>query len=139
MIALLMSSAIHEAVEHSLSGKVENPDSSSARATLLERRDELEARMARIKANVRRSLDSDSEERAKQLEDREVVDALGNETRRELAQIRAAIERIDDGKYGVCLECGGQIAEARLAAQPDTSTCIDCAALDEHIEKFRSP
>lgn len=104
---------------------------SELRARLEARRDELNSRFARITANVRRGLESDSEERAKELEDSEVVDALGNETRAELGRIRAALQRMDDGEYGVCVECGGAIAEGRLLARPAASTCIDCAELEE--------
>ena len=46
---------------------------------LLQKKDELNARLARIHLNIRRPLDADSKERAKELEDQEVVDALGNE------------------------------------------------------------
>ena len=103
------------------------------RARLQERRDELTKRLERITANLRRGLDSDSEERAKQLEDSEVVDALGNEARAELESVKAALQRMDEGDYGICAECGGPIAAARLEAQPFASACIDCAELEEEI------
>ncbi len=103
------------------------------RKSLEEKRDELANRLDRITANVRRSLDSDSEERAKQLEDSEVVDALGNETRRELKLISVAIARMDAGDYGSCAACGEQIAGERIKAYPYADECIDCAELDEEI------
>ena len=53
------------------------------------------ARLERITANLRRGYDADSKERAKELEDSEVVDALGNEAREELAKISAALRRMD--------------------------------------------
>ena len=49
------------------------------REQLLRKKDELNARLERITANLRRGLESDSKERAKQLEDSDVVDALVNE------------------------------------------------------------
>lgn len=97
------------------------------------KREELNARLERITANVRRSLDSDSEERAKQLDDSEVVDALGNEAREELRKISAALRRMDSGEYGLCTECGEQIDEKRIAAHPYASQCIDCAEMNEEI------
>ena len=103
------------------------------RQDLEAKRDELSARLERITANVRRSLDSDSEERAKQLEDSEVVDALGNEARDELRKISVALEKMDSGDYGLCTECGDQIAEARMIAYPYAGKCIDCASLDEEF------
>jgi len=46
-----------------------------------------------------------------------------------LVQIKAALERIDDGEYGECLECLEPIAEARLEIDPAISLCIKCAEL----------
>jgi len=100
---------------------------------LEEKRDELTTRLDRITANVRRSLDSDSEERAKQLEDSEVVDALGNEARAELKKISVVLGRMESGDYGLCSDCGDQIAQKRIEAYPYATECIDCAELDEEI------
>lgn len=97
------------------------------------KRDELQVRLDRITANVRRSLDTDSEERAKELADSEVVDALGNEARAEIARIARALARMEAGDYGLCAECGAAIAPGRIAAYPYAEECIDCAELDEQI------
>ncbi len=94
---------------------------------------ELVARLERITNNVRQGLASDSEERAKQLEDSEVVDALGNEAREELGKISTVFDRLDKGIYGTCSACDGPIGEARLRAYPYAIECIDCAELDEEI------
>lgn len=101
------------------------------RARLAARRDELNEKLERITANVRRSLDGDSEERAKQLADSEVVDALGNDAREELHRISATLARMDSGEYGLCAKCGEPIAVERIRAYPYASECIDCAELDE--------
>jgi len=44
-----------------------------------------------------------------------------------MRRIDAAIRRIDDGRYGLCLECDEQIAEARLDVDPAAELCIRCA------------
>lgn len=44
-----------------------------------------------------------------------------------LEDVREALNRIEEGTYGVCQECGNAIAEARLEALPATPYCIDCA------------
>jgi len=93
---------------------------------------ELSARLERITANLRRGTEADSKERAKQFEDNEVVDALGNEAREEVAKISAALRRMDAGEYGLCKECGEEIASSRLDAYPYADECIDCAEFDEH-------
>lgn len=97
------------------------------------KRDELTGRLERITANLRRSKDSDSEERAKQLADSEVVDALGNEAREELRKISVALARMESGQYGLCTDCGSQIAAKRIEVYPYAEECIDCAELDEEI------
>lgn len=45
----------------------------------------------------------------------------------ELAGIRGALQRIEQGEYGDCLECGEQIAQARLEIDPAGTLCIRCA------------
>ncbi|MDJ0938303.1 MAG: TraR/DksA family transcriptional regulator [Woeseiaceae bacterium] len=103
----------------------------SLKLEMQEKKRELESRLERITANVRRRYNTDSKEMAKELEDSEVVDALGNEAREEIAKISAALRRMDSGDYGYCTECGGAIDEARLKAYPYADECIDCARLDE--------
>ena len=50
---------------------------------------------------------------------------------RELADVSAALRRIENGTYGVCEECGEPIAEARLRALPATPFCTACQAARE--------
>ena len=83
------------------------------REALEAKKEELTIRLDRIHANLRRGYEADSKERAKQLEDNEVVDALGNEAREELAKISAAMQRLDAGDYGLCVECGLEIEPGR--------------------------
>jgi DnaK suppressor protein len=44
----------------------------------------------------------------------------------ELAQVDAALARIKEGSYGICLECGAAIPLARLDAYPMAARCIAC-------------
>ena len=98
---------------------------------LEEKKQELTARLDRIHGNVRRGYHADSKERAKELEDNEVVDALGNEARQELQKISAALQRLEAGDYGICIECGLPIKEGRLKVYPYADECIECAEFDE--------
>jgi DnaK suppressor protein len=50
-----------------------------------------------------------------------------------LKKIDIALEKIDDGSFGVCDECGEPIAKKRLEARPEAATCIICA---ERLEKL---
>lgn len=55
--------------------------------------------------------------------------------RKLLSKIDAALERIQDGTYGICEECDGPIAVQRLQARPVTTLCIDCKAIQEDDER----
>ena len=107
------------------------------RVQLERKKDELAARLERITANVRRGYHADSKERAKEMEDSEVVDALGNEAREELAKITAALLRMDSGDFGTCSECGLEIDRGRLEAYPLADDCIECARLEEQRDVRR--
>jgi RNA polymerase-binding transcription factor DksA len=41
--------------------------------------------------------------------------------------VESALERIEEGEYGDCLECGGKIPKTRLSALPYTPHCVKCA------------
>ena len=47
----------------------------------------------------------------------------------QIAEIDAAIERFDEGTYGICVQCGRPVGEGRLAARPAAATCVQCARL----------
>ncbi len=48
-----------------------------------------------------------------------------------LDSIEAALERIEEGIYGSCIECGGRIPKTRLNAIPYTPYCVKCASAIE--------
>jgi len=103
------------------------------REQLLARREELTSRLERIKSNLTAGHSADSAEAAQELENAEVVDALGNETQRELSQISIALDKMDQDTFGRCIDCGTAIPAARLKAQPLADRCISCAeAQEEH-------
>ena len=101
------------------------------REQLEKKKEELTVRLERITENLRRGYHPDSKERAKELEDSEVVDALGNEARAEIRNISAALLRMEAGEYGICVECGTEIDHARIDAHPYAKKCIDCARMEE--------
>ena len=97
------------------------------RADLERRLADMLTRLASIKRDVTREHSGDSAEQAQERENDEVVDAIGNETAQSIRDIRAAIERIDEGSYGICDSCGKEIGEARLKVVPEATRCVDCA------------
>lgn len=60
--------------------------------------------------------------------ERAQIDGLLLRARGHLDALERALERLDEGSYGVCEECGRPIAPERLAARPAATTCIQCAA-----------
>jgi DnaK suppressor protein len=52
-----------------------------------------------------------------------------------LNKIDAALRRIEEGNYGDCSECGGEIAEARLRALPFAVRCRDCEDVREATDQ----
>lgn len=49
------------------------------------------------------------------------------QARQHLDEINAAMIRLEDGSYGVCLTCGRGIPLARLRARPQATRCVRCA------------
>jgi DnaK suppressor protein len=101
------------------------------REILLAKQEELASRLESLKQNLTRGRSADSQEQAQELENAEVVDALGNETRTELNKIAKALNQIENETYGTCLDCGEPIPMARLEAHPYADRCIRCATAEE--------
>jgi DnaK suppressor protein len=98
------------------------------KAELEQKLAELQSRLASIKKDVTQAHSGDSAEQAQERENDEVVDAIGNETAQSIRVIQAALNRIEEGTYGICDSCGKEIGEARLAVVPEATRCVDCAA-----------
>lgn len=103
----------------------------SIRKDLIEKQAELVSRLERLKQNLTSGRSADSQEQAQELENAEVVDALGNEARSEISKIARALEQIKNGTYGTCVDCGESIPMARLEAHPFADRCIRCATAAE--------
>jgi RNA polymerase-binding transcription factor DksA len=48
-----------------------------------------------------------------------------------LAAVNGALDRIEDGTFGACQQCGQKISEERLKAIPYAALCIECARKSE--------
>ena len=57
-----------------------------------------------------------------------VLQRLSEAHRRDVAQIDAALARIDDGTYGECVRCGHAIGRQRLRAIAEARLCIPCTS-----------
>jgi DnaK suppressor protein len=76
-------------------------------------------------------LDSVSEERTRELDM-----ILTDREKRKLLQIDDALDRIEDGAYGQCEECGVKIPRARLKVLPFAKFCVECQEKNEREEKY---
>lgn len=68
--------------------------------------------------------------------DRNFMLRVRDRERKLIAKIDSALERIADGTYGICDECGCGISERRLEARPVATLCIDCKNEQERMEKI---
>ena len=111
-------------------------DTDRFREALLDERRRVEAALQNLHDETRGTLYDDSGEEtafdnhladtATETYDRELEYTLEEGTERVLGEIDAALKRIDDGTYGSCTNCGGQIPEERLEALPWATLCIEC-------------
>ncbi len=60
---------------------------------------------------------------------------LADRERRLVSKIRHALERMNNGEYGVCESCGEPITFGRLMARPVATLCIDCKTEAEQVER----
>lgn len=65
---------------------------------------------------------------------KELLFTQGTNGHTQLSLVRLALERIDEGSYGECLQCGSTIGEKRLDALPWTPYCINCQEKIENGE-----
>lgn len=79
----------------------------------------------------------DPNDRASLESDRNFELRIRDRERKLIAKMQEAIKRIDDGIFGICEQCGGDISEKRLRARPVTTLCIDCKTKEEKLERQR--
>jgi RNA polymerase-binding protein DksA len=107
------------------------PDIAALKARLEAQLNELEERQSRIAEDLAEPLNADSSEQAIEMEDDASLEGQGALVAKEIASAKRALARIEDGTYGECVRCGGDIAPARLEARPEAALCIDCARSNE--------
>jgi len=105
-------------------------DLDEGRGALIERLQELTGREAALAVHLRGEdgrREVDSQDAAAYVMDDEVLEGLDDAARKEIRMIRAALQRLEDGTYGFCVQCGNEIAPGRLEAIPATPLCVACA------------
>ena len=79
----------------------------------------------------------DPTDRASMESERNFELRIRDRERKLIGKIKEALERIEDGSFGICDECGEDISEQRLKARPVTTLCIDCKKRQEKDEKVK--
>jgi DnaK suppressor protein len=65
------------------------------------------------------------------LADNERSNAVVGAAQEQLKHVRAALQRLDDGEYGRCVDCGNELPADRLEAKPEAARCMSCQAKAE--------
>jgi len=106
----------------------------------------LKQQLAELSANERTRLDNltEFEDKSVDLVDQASVDSdldarlrFKERDSRLIAKIKDALERLEEGTFGICEDCGKPIAEERLRVRPVASFCIECKRKQEAQERLR--
>lgn len=111
----------------------------SMKDVLIKMRDELIRDISRrlketsksINEEVGDELDTTFQERSREFEL-----LLSRREKEKLRLIEDALERIEEGTYGICEECGAKIPKGRLKVMPFAKYCVDCKEMIEKEERL---
>jgi len=78
---------------------------------------------------------ADPTDRASHETDRNFELRIRDREHKLIKKVKKALQRIEDGTFGMCESCGEDISIARLKARPVTTQCIECKTRDEVMEK----
>jgi DnaK suppressor protein len=106
---------------------------------LIKRLDELYNEAERTVAGMTDTEETfpDPTDRASLESDRNFMLRIRDRERKLIMKIREALQRIEDGNFGVCELCGDDIGIDRLKARPVTTLCIECKRKQESTERAR--
>ena len=97
---------------------------------LLSHADETVSGMTEQKENF-----PDPTDRATLESDRNFMLRIRDREHKLIKKVKKALERIENGTFGICEKCGDDISIERLKARPVTTQCIDCKTKEEAFEK----
>jgi DnaK suppressor protein len=83
----------------------------------------------------------DPTDRASFESDRNFLLRIKDRERKLIMKVKEALDRIENGTFGICESCGRPISEKRLMVRPVTTECIECKTEEERreqVEKLRS-
>jgi RNA polymerase-binding transcription factor len=108
-------------------------ETAAARKRLEETRDELDRSVAVLNgAHQRHPLvadyPQDPADAGTNLSESDRAEAMLSAAKARRALVLEALVRLDNGTYGVCVDCGNPVPEGRLEAKPEAARCIGCQA-----------
>jgi DnaK suppressor protein len=77
----------------------------------------------------------DPTDRASFESERNFLLRIKDRERKLIMKVKEALNRIDNGTFGICESCGRPISEKRLMVRPITTQCIDCKTEGEKKER----
>ncbi len=98
------------------------------RQILEQRLTALDRRLHHIEHDLDQPHSRDWDDQAIEREGDEMLESMGSQGLVEVAQIKAALERLEAGQFGLCQSCEEPISAQRLAVLPHTPWCKACAA-----------
>jgi len=97
-------------------------------------------KLANLQHELSIQVDDDTEEQVSDLMERELLLSRIQDLEDQLQAIEHALQRVAQGTYGICENCGQTIDPARLEIMPETTLCIHCKTTGEQLmqTKMRS-
>ena len=78
---------------------------------------------------------ADPTDRASWESDRNFLLRIRDRERKLILKIREALDKIEEGTFGICERCGDEISDKRLEVRPVTTLCIKCKQEQEDMER----
>ncbi len=63
------------------------------------------------------------------------TEAVLDSAQRQRGKVEAALRRMSEGTYGLCVDCGKPVPEGRLEARPDASRCVACQGKHDRLRR----
>jgi DnaK suppressor protein len=106
-------------------------DTSTARKRLAEMQHDLDRSIAVLQGENHRDgsapgSPADPADAGANLSEADRSQAVLEAAQRQLAQVLAALSRLDGGNYGQCVDCDDPVADGRLEARPEAARCVRC-------------
>jgi DnaK suppressor protein len=114
-------------------------DTSAARKRLEETRDELDRSIMVLEGDhpldQRGEVAPDPADAGSNISETERSEAVLTVAKQQLAEVTGALQRIEDGRYGTCADCGKPVPQGRLEAKPEAARCVACQGKQDRLRR----